>query len=47
MENSMCLLCKERAENGYCYNIGVQTDDEDIEITFCGEFKLIEDGKEQ
>ena len=37
--NEMCRLCKERADDGYCYNIGVQTDDEDIEITYCHEFK--------
>lgn len=41
--NEICTLCKERADDGYCYNIGVQTDDEDIEITYCHEFKpLIE-----
>ena len=41
--NEICTLCKERTDDGYCYNIGVQTDDEDIEITYCHEFKpLIE-----
>lgn len=38
--NEMCKLCSERAENNYCYNIGVQTD-EDIEITYCHEFKPV------
>lgn len=43
IHNEICTLCKERADDGYCYNIGVQTDDEDIEITYCHEFKpLIE-----
>lgn len=44
--NEMCNLCKEKGNDGYCSNIGIQTDDTDIEITFCGEFKLKEDQNE-